>query len=183
MHNYPDCRRERKTAFDQSHVYSKSAEAAAKRAIDLQIIAGDYSRGGEIRLDNETYLKKLIEVASRSRQKVSDKAPSLQFFIIQGGGEGFLPPGYEKEKAGRMELAGETTDRNEETDLYDENDIIAVFSTDGSLVSATRLERPLKIPGYWTEKTANLVYNSWHRKNVSIYRNVYWFQVPPLGKA
>ena len=82
-----------------------------------------------------------------------------------------------------MEVAGETTDGNTETDLYDENDIIAVFSPDGSLVSATRLERPLKIPGYWTEKTANLVYNSWHGKNVNIYRNTYWFQVPPIGEG
>jgi hypothetical protein len=172
-----------KTAFDQAHVYSKSAEAASKRAIDLQIIGGDYSRGGEIRLDNETYLKKLIELASRSRQRVSDKAKSLQFFIVQGGGEGFLPAGYDKKTAGRMEVAGETTDGNTETDLYDENDIIAVFSPDGSLVSATRLERPLKIPGYWTEKTANLVYNSWHGKNVNIYRNTYWFQVPPIGEG
>jgi hypothetical protein len=37
-------------------------EASTKRAIDLQIIGGDYSRSDEISPENEDYLKKLIEL-------------------------------------------------------------------------------------------------------------------------
>jgi hypothetical protein len=172
-----------KSAFDASHIYSQAKEAATKRAIDLEIIGGDYDRSDEISLKNEDYLKKLIEIGSRHKQKVSAHARNLQFFIIHGGGEGLLPTGegLENKNAGRMEEAGETTDGKPETDLYDKNDIITVFDKNGDVVSAARLERPLSIPGYWTEKTANKVYNSWHNKDVFIYRNDYFFKLPPLG--
>lgn len=172
-----------KSGFDGSHVYSKAKEAATKRAIDLQIIGGDYSRSGEISLENKDYLKKLIELGSGRKQRVSETAHKLQFFIIHGGGEGLLPTGLEDKNAGRMEEPGQTTDGKPETDLYDKNDILAVFDKTGDLVSAALLERPLMIPGYWTEKTANKVYNSWHNKDVFIYRNTFFFKQHPLGEG
>src|ERR1700757_3535802 len=99
-----------KSAFDGSHVYSKAKEAATKRAIDLQIIGGDYSRSGEISLENEDYLKKLIEIGSRHKQKVSESTKyGLQFFIIHGGGEGLLPPQNEDKNAGRTTASGHAT--------------------------------------------------------------------------
>jgi hypothetical protein len=167
-----------KSAFDGNHVYSQAKEAATKRAIDLQIIGGDYSRTGEISLENEDYLKKLIELGSRRTQKVSDQAASgMQFFIIQGGGEGLLPHAYENKNAGRVPASGQGTNGKSNQRIYDVNDVIAVFDSGGHLVSAARLIRPLNVPGELREKTAEKVYNSWHKKNVSIYRNTYFYDL------
>jgi hypothetical protein len=185
-----------KVEFDRTHVYSGAREAAAKRALDLKIIGGDYSRGGEISLDNGNYLEQLIELASGA-PRVSQYAKSLQFFIIQGGGEGFLPEHIDDQyadttpvgqmNAGRMRKRGWTTDGKPEIDLYDENDIIAVFDSSGGFVSAARIERPVSIPGWWGEGTAKKVNNNWDNKPVSIYRNTYWFKLQkpsrPVGQG
>ena len=171
-----------KSAFDKSHVYSRAKEAATKRAIDLQIIGGDYSRSGEISLENEDYLKKLIELGSGGKQKVSETSRRLQFYIIHGGGEGFLNSNDGIQDAGRTTGSGQATDGASTENLNDLNDIIAVFDGDGHLVSAAALKRPLRIPNRWSEKAANEVYGSWHNKNVSIYRNTYWFKKQEKGR-
>jgi hypothetical protein len=172
-----------KSAFDASHVYSKAKEAAAKRAIDLQTIGGDYSRSAEISLTNEDYLKKLIEIGSRHKQRVSESAKAMQFFIIRGGAEGVFPRELENERADRIEIPWRTTSRKQVKALFDVNDILTVFDPSGSLVSAAILARPLNIPAtHWTEKTANKIYNSWHNKDVSIYRNTHWFKEQKNGR-
>ena len=57
-----------KSAFDRAHGYSLAPEARRKRAIDMQIIGGDYTKNGVVSLDNEGYLKELIQIAS-AREK------------------------------------------------------------------------------------------------------------------
>lgn len=166
-----------KSKFDREHIYSQASEALTKRAIDLQIIGGDYSRSGEISLNNEDYLKKLIEIGSRHKQRVSETASALQFFIIHGGGEGLLPPGEGAETldAGRTAGPGQTTDNKTTKNIYDVNDVIAVFDRAGNLVSSAFLIRPLVVPHHLSEKTANEVYKSWNGKPVFIYRNTHWY--------
>jgi hypothetical protein len=171
-----------KSAFDRSHVYSKAKEAATKRAIDLQIIGGDYSRSGEISLENEDYLKKLIELGSGRKQKVSETARRLQFYIIHGGGEGFLNSNDSTQDAGRTAGSGQATDGASTENINDLNDVIAVFDGDGHLLSAAALKRPVRIPHRLSEKKANEVYDSWHNKSVSIYRNNYWFKKQATGR-
>src|SRR5262249_27032388 len=55
-------------------------------------LGGDYSKGARINYNDEAYLKALIKLASSDNVQVSDSTKKLQFFIIQGGGEGFLDP-------------------------------------------------------------------------------------------
>jgi hypothetical protein len=43
--------------FDSAHRYSLAPEARRKRAIDLQIIRGDCTKSGAVRIDNADYLK------------------------------------------------------------------------------------------------------------------------------
>ena len=80
-----------KAGFDKAHGYSLAPEARRKRAIDLEIIGGDYTKSADVRIDNEDYLKKLIDIGSGGNQKVLSNARGMQFFIVRGGGEGFLP--------------------------------------------------------------------------------------------
>lgn len=167
-----------KSAFDGNHVYSLAKEAATKRAIDLQIIGGDYGRTGEISLENEDYLKKLIELGSRRTQKVSDKAAyGMQFFIIHSGGEGLLPDAYGNKNAGRVTGPGQGTNGKSNQRSFDVNDVIAAFDGGGHLLSAARLIRPLGVPGELRKETAEKVYNSWHKKKVSIYRNTHYYKL------
>src|SRR5215203_3959507 len=77
-------------AYYATHVYSSAPEAKPKLAIDLKFISNDYKSGGEINIGNESYLKALIDAASKGKQQVG-AAKALQFFIIRGGAEGFLP--------------------------------------------------------------------------------------------
>jgi hypothetical protein len=170
-----------KKKYDRDHVYSTAPEAATKRAIDLQIIGGDYSKSGDVRMDNPDYLKQLIDIASGGKKKVSTLKPGkVQFFIIRGGAEGFLAPWMSTENASRIEFPSETTSGKKAVVVFDENDLLAVFDEAGDLIMSARLERPLSIPGRWREKTANTVYNAWDNKEVSIYRNTN-FDIPYLG--
>jgi hypothetical protein len=171
-----------KAKYDKEHIYSMAPEAARKRTIDLQIIGGDYSRGKEIRIDNESYLKQLIEIGSGGRQRVGvDKRGRLQFFIIRGGGEGFLPDTLAGENAGDVVETGTTTDGKKTlTFRFDVNDLLVVFDSKGNLISSARLERPVSITDVWTRKTANKVYDSWGGREVFIYRNTR-FNIPYLG--
>jgi hypothetical protein len=172
--------------YDKTHVYSTAPEAAKKRALDLQIMGGDYRRGGDIRLDNEDYLKRLIELASGGRKKVgvvdAKTKAQLQFFIIRGGAEGFLPGWLAGHNANDVITPGATTDgKKGPTFRFDHNDVLAVFDGTGKLLSSARLERPLSITGIWTQKTADEVYNSWDGKEVFVYRNARPGWIPYLG--
>jgi len=169
-----------KADFDRAHVYSKSKEAARKRDIDMQIIGDDYTRGAEISLTSEKYLKELIRLGSGGRQQVSNRAKKIQFFIVRGGGEGFLPAFLANDTAGDFAVDGSTTDGKKNRTRFDMNDMLAVFDPQGKLIGAALLQRPISIPGTWSEWAANEVYNAWNVKEVSIYRNAN-FSIPYLG--
>lgn len=170
-----------KTKFDTDHVYSTAREAARKRDIDLQIIGDNYARSSEIRLDNETYLKELIRLASGGKQTVSGNARNLQFFIVRGGAEGLLSPDMASVDAGNVVFPGSTTNGKKSADWrFDNNDLLAVFDPKGKLIRAVLLQRPISIPGTWSARNATKVYDSWHNRAVAIYRNDN-FAVPYLG--
>jgi hypothetical protein len=171
-----------KKGFDSAHVYSQAPEAAKKRAIDLQIIGGDYSRGSEVSKDNESYLKSLIEIASGGKQRVgADAKKRLHFYIIRGGGEGFLPPSFATKDAGDFVQAASTTSgASGITFHFDMNDLLVVFDKAGKFVSSALLQRPTSITGVWSKETAQAVYDAWDSKEVFISKNTN-FEIPYLG--
>jgi hypothetical protein len=169
-----------KVMFDREHIYSLAREAARKRDIDLQIIGDDYSRSAEISIESESYLKQLIELGSGGKQTVSDKAKKIQFFIIRGGAEGFLPADLAGKDASDVAIPWLMTNGKLAQSRFDNNDLLAVFDPQGKLIRAALLQRPVSIPGAWSSRAANEVYNAWHNKEVSIYRNTN-FSVPYVG--
>ena len=176
-----------KAKFDREHVYSNAREAGRKRDIDLQIIGDDYSRSAEISLNNGNYLKELIRLGSNGKQKVSESARKIQFFIIRGGAEGFLGGqpflagrDMTKENAGNVVFERETTDHKKIRSRFDLNDVVAVFDPKGNLIGVALLERPISIPGRISEEKTTKVYDSWNNKAVAIYRNAN-FSVEYLG--
>ena len=169
-----------KAAFDGAHGYSLAPEARRKRAIDLEIIGGDYTKSGDIRIDNEDYLRKLISIASGGKQTVRSKAGGMQFFIVRGGAEGLFE--------GRFNTDLRTIDANTNVRPvidYDENDLLAVFDAAGGLIGSVRLRRPTRVdaPGGVHGVTADRVLRAWDGKNVYIYRNRHPGWVPYLGLA
>jgi hypothetical protein len=175
-----------KATFDAAHGYSLAPEARRKRAIDLQIIGNDYAKGDQIRIDNESYLKQLIEIGSGGARKVrSDGGKGrLQFFIVRGGAEGFLPDPLRKIDARDNVTHWRDTDGHLGTTKFDENDLIAVFDAGGSLVGAARLRRPTFVETRISADTTRRVYDAWANKTVYVYRNDRrpdW--VPYLGLA
>lgn len=170
-----------KLAFDRDHGYSLAPEAARKRDIDLQIIGDDYKRSREISITNEKYLKELIRLGSHGKQVVSDRAKKIQFFIVRGGAEGFHGEALSKVNAGDFTSGGQTTDgKKSRTFRWDLNDLLIVFDPKGKLIRAAFLQRPISISGKWRAETSTAIYNTWHDKGVSIYRNTN-FGVPYLG--
>jgi hypothetical protein len=172
-----------KASFDGAHAYSLAPEARRKRAIDLEVIGGDYNKSGEVRIDNESYLKKLIDIASGGRQKVlsSPKGRDLQFFIVRGGAEGFLPDALRKTDARKNTTYWASTDGKAGQTDFDENDLLAVFDAGGALISSARLRRPTFVKGRISSSTANKVYDAWAGKNVFLYRNTHPGWIPYLG--
>ena len=164
-----------KAHFQATHVYSTAAEAGRKRAIDEQIMGGDFANGRKINLQDEGYLKALIEIASNKMRSVRTDAAGLQFFMIKGGGEGFLDPWYRNQDASRVVSADEVTTGNKSGTvmIFDDNDLLAVFEKGGSLLGSALLSRPISIkhPNIWSEHTANRIYDAWDRQRVSLYHN------------
>jgi len=168
-----------KAAFLASHVYSKAPEAGAKRHLDETLMGGDYSNRAKVDMNDPDYLKQLIYLASGGRQVVRTGTRGLQFFIIKGGGEGFLDPYYRGKDASREIISdGATTDSSGVVMVFDNNDLLAVFDHDGDLVGAALLERPISItdpsrkhPHMWTEGTANRIYDAWDGRPVTLYHN------------
>ena len=170
-----------KAKFDREHVYSRAPGAARKRDIDLRIIGDDYTRSSEISLKSEDYLKQLINLGSNGKRQVSDRARKIQFFIVRGGAEGFLPADMAGADASNVVFPGSTTGHKTSPEFrFDNNDLLVVFDPRGKLIGAALLQRPTSISGIWTQKTANAIYNAWDNKDVSIYRNTN-FDVPYLG--
>jgi hypothetical protein len=164
--------------YNAEHVYSKAPEAVTKRRIDLHIIGNDYRRGSEVSLDNEAYLRSLVQIASGA--PVGSVLNGLQFFNIRGGAEGFLPPSMLRRDARRVADVSSPTGGPAQASVFDYNDLLVVFDDDGSLISAARLERPIAVPGYITESTANEVYDAWDGQEVFVYRNTN-FDIPYIG--
>jgi hypothetical protein len=178
---WPEGSNPAKDRFDADHVYSLAPEAARKRDIDLQIIGDDYTRSAEINIGSEHYLKELISLGSRGHQAVSTSARKIQFFIVRGGAEGFLDASLGGANAGDFVAPGVTTGgKRSPTYRWDLNDLLAVFDPKGTLIRATFLQRPIAIAGVWKEENSMAVYNAWHEKDVSIYRNQN-FSVEYLG--
>ena len=169
--------------FDRDHAYSLAPEARRKRAIDLQIIGGDYTRSSEIRIDSEDYLKKLIAIASG--KPVSGNAKRMQFYVVRGGAEGLLPDDLRGINANRNETTWMGTDNKPGRTIFDENDLIAVFAPDGTLISSARLRRPTLVtaPQGVHGDTANRVLAAWDNKNVFIYPSRVQGWIPYLGLA
>ena len=160
-------------------VYSTAPEAAAKRALDNQLLKENTS--GYIRMDSDSYLRDLIRYGSGGKKEVRDKARGLQFFIVRGGGEGFLGDWAAGLNASRYGDTGSTTTSGAagNVTVFDLNDLLAVFDAKGSLINSCLLARPISIrttkdPLFWTERTAEKVYAAWDNRPVSIYRNTYF---------
>lgn len=164
-----------RATFDASHVYSAAPEAGKKRTIDEKIMGGDYAKGGMIDMHDEAYLKELIKASSSGNLTVSAGAKGLQFFMIKGGGEGFLDPFYKGKDASRVIIGGgvTTSGATGTTMIFDDNDLLVAFDQKGKLLNSALLRRPISItnPNIWTEHTANKVYNAWDGQSVSLYHN------------
>jgi hypothetical protein len=155
--------------------YSQAKEASTKRKIDEQIKGGS---GKLVDSDswNEGYLKELIRLGSGGKTVVSDKAADLQFFIVQGGMEGFLGKGFDGVNANWVVQGGSTTDADSATIIFDYNDMLSVFDAKGKLIDSAQLIRPVSIttkkePDKWTLHTSSMVYAAWDGQPVSVYRN------------
>ncbi len=177
-------------AYFNSHIYSLATEAARKLEYDMQIIEHNYARGNEVSLGNEQYLKELIRLASAGGPVVRSDATGLQFFIIEGGGEGFLPTTFRSVDANDVDELNRPISPGANITRFDKNDILAVFEPDGSLIDyAAPLHRPTMVPGdrptdrpKLSAETARNVWLSWDDRNalhpngldVFIYRNENW---------
>jgi len=172
-----------KFAFDRDHAYSLAPEARRKRAIDLEIIGGDYTRSSDIRIDSEDYLKKLIAIASGNA--VSGKAKRMQFYVVRGGAEGMLPDDLRGINANSNETSWTGTDGKPGRTIFDENDLIAVFAPDGTLIGSARLRRPTLVSASAGVRgnTANRVLAAWDGKNVFVYPSHVEGWIPYLGLA
>ena len=172
-----------KASFDRAHAYSLAPEARRKRAIDLEIIGGDYTKSGDVRIDNGAYLKKLIEIGSDGSQKVRSNARDLQFFIVRGGGEGFLPDALRRVDARNNVIHWQSTDGKTGQIDFDENDLLVVFKPGGDLLGSARLRRPTYVQDRISHLAAARVYDAWAGKKVSIYRSAHPGWIPYLGLA
>jgi len=173
-----------KARFDAAHAYSLAPEARRKRAIDLEIIGGDYAKTAKVALTDGDYLKRLIEIASGGAMKVqAGNGTDMQFFIVRGGGEGFLPDSMRNIDARERVVDWVDTNKRLGSTGFDENDILAVFDADGSFVGAARLKRPTFVAHHISRATAAKVYNAWDGKIVSVYHSERPGWIPYLGLA
>jgi hypothetical protein len=182
---------------DHRH-YSAAPEAATKRRFDEAITLASGRPWKLVQL-GEDYFKSLIEMASGGQIRVKSAAPELQFFIIRGGGEGFLPTNL----PGGAPTASTNADdvlQDRETPggvvkqmRMDFNDILIAFGRSGELVDSVPLMRPRFIPRSpgdlgITAATAEGVYSSWDGRGVFVYRdtsftNADGILIPYLGIA
>ncbi len=169
-------------SYNDGHTYSKAPEASTKRMIDMQIMGNDFANGYKIDMTSESYLKELIKRASSGKYSVFGESSGVQFFIVKGGGEGFLYPWLRDYNADRVIHADKPTTSGEVgyRSIFDYNDLMAAFDKTGTLISSALLERPVSIavpsdPTKWTEVTSSTVYDAWDGQWVSLYLNTYLF--------
>jgi len=172
-----------KAAFLTSHVYSTAPEAGPKLRIDQALMGGDFANRARINMKDADYLKQLIYLATGGRRVVAmgAKGKGLQFYMIKGGGESFLKPYYKGKDASRHVTGDGATTGNSSggvTMIFDNNDLLAVFDSEGKLLGSALLKRPISItdpsekdPLVWTEGTANQIYDAWDGRPVTLYRN------------
>ena len=146
--------------------YSNSNTGRWKQTLDAEIAKGRVA----IDVTKEDYLKQLVLLCTDFSSPVDTNASSLQFYIVNGGAEGFLGGSYAGKDAGR------TTEQYGATGsiIFDNDDLLIAFDKNGKLIASSLLRRPLSInyPGVsWTEKTANNVYNAWDNRPVNLYYN------------
>jgi hypothetical protein len=155
--------------------YSKSVAAGQKRIIDLMIMGNDMRNMPLIDFTTENYIKALIKTASKNTIEVGTLAPGLQFFLVQGGAEGFLDASYVGNDASHFVIEDKTTTSGKPGTkmIFDDTNLLAVFDQHGKLVSSALLSRPISItnPNIWTEPTANAVIDAWDNQTVSLYHN------------
>jgi hypothetical protein len=77
--------------------YSKSNTGSWKRSLDAEIAKGHIP----IDFHHEDYLKQLVRLCNDSQAWVDNNAGSIQFYIIDGGAEGFLDDSYAGKDAGK----------------------------------------------------------------------------------
>ena len=155
--------------------YSKSDTALWKRQLDAEIakkhIAAD--------MKDEAYLKMLVFFCTSGANPVSATATGLQFYMINGGAEGFLDSSYASLNASKVtEPYGDKWQIS-----FDDNDLLIAFGKDGKLINSSLIRRPLSItdPSVdWREETANKVYDAWDNCPVVLYHNTY-FSVAYFG--
>jgi hypothetical protein len=143
----------------------------------------DFANAGRIDMSSEAYLKELIKRASNGKFNVKGGSQSIEFFIVRGGGEGFLDAKYRDRDASRdvRHYGSTTAGEAGSTFTFDCNDLVVAFDKKGKLISSALLERPISIvlsndPVFWRESTANKVYDAWDGRGVSIYQNTYYFR-------
>jgi hypothetical protein len=164
--------------------YSKSNTGSWKRSLDAEIAKSHV----QIDFHNEDYLKQLVRLCNDSQAWVDNNAGSIQFYIIDGGAEGFLDDTYAGRDAGKV-MEQYTEDRAwAGSTIFDDNDLLIAFSRTGSLISSALLRRPISVElpknehYRWTEEEANKVYKAWDNTPVSLYRNEH-FNVQYFGLA
>jgi hypothetical protein len=183
-YNHKSLQKSLEAGFYVLHTYSKAPEASAKRMIDVQIMGNDFANGPKIDMKSEPYLKELIKRASNGKFSVIGGSSGIQFFIIKGGGEGFLYPWLADHNADRVVRSDKATTSGEigYRSIFDYNDLIVAFDKTGKLINSALLERPISIstprkPTLWTEATSTAVYGAWDGQWVSLYQNTYFFRV------
>ena len=165
-------------------------------------MGGDFANRARINMKDADYLKQLIYLATGGRRVVAmgAKGKGLQFYMIKGGGEGFLKPYYKGKDASRHVTGDGATTGNSSggvTMIFDNNDLLAVFDSEGKLLGSALLKRPISIvdpsekdPHVWTEGTANLVYDAWDGQPVTLFGATatpyqrdgkFFLQLPPAG--
>jgi hypothetical protein len=148
--------------------YSKSDTALWKRQLDAEIAKKHVTADAK----NSDYLKMLIFFCTNGASPVSASAAGLQFYMINGGAEGFLDSSYTSLNASRVTESYGQNGRWQIT--YDDNDLLIAFDKSGKLINSSLLRRPLSITDpsvNWTEDSANKVYDAWDNCPVIIYRN------------
>jgi len=138
---------------------------------------------------NEDYLKQLVRLCNDSQARVDNNAGSIQFYIIDGGAEGFLDNKYAGRDAGRI------TEQYTDDDgfwagvtIFDDDDLLVAFSKTGDPISSALLRRPISVElpkkehYKWTEEEADKVYKAWDNTPVTLYRNEH-FNVQYFGLA
>jgi hypothetical protein len=144
---------------------------AGKKAIDSDLTKSGLS----VDMNDEKYLKALINACSNKSDTVSTSAPSLQFFIVEGGAEGFLDKSLESvTDSANVPMAFKTTDGTQFTSIFDDSALIVVFDRKGKLISSAMLNRPIDMPskGFtWLKTRAPQIFAAWDKRPVNLYFN------------